>query len=60
MSLQPPPPSRSQIGDVWVDPITANRFVFTGENLDEVNYGWVAWELRNEELERRMRREAGE
>ena len=41
MSLQPPAPSKSKIGDVWVDPITADRFVFTGENLESVNYGWV-------------------
>jgi hypothetical protein len=51
VSLSPPPPSRSKIGDVWVDPITAHRFIFTGENLDEINYGWIPWELRNEQYE---------
>lgn len=51
MSLQPPAPGKSNIGDVWVDPITAHRFVFTGENLDQTNYGWVPWTLRNEQYD---------
>ena len=31
MSMQPPPPERSQVGDVWVDPMSGHRFVFTGD-----------------------------
>ena len=50
MSLQPPP-GKSQIGQVWVDPITGHRFVFTGENLGEINYGWEPWDLVNEWVE---------
>src|SRR5262249_38929142 len=49
VSLQPPSPERSQVGDVWVDPITADRFIFTGENLDQINYGWVRWDLASEQ-----------
>lgn len=45
------PPRGEVVGQVWVDPITGHRFVFTGENLDEVNYGWVPWDLWNEEYE---------
>jgi hypothetical protein len=51
MSLLPPGPSKSQVGDVWVDPLTARRYIFTGENLDDWNYGWMPWELRNEQHE---------
>lgn len=29
----------------------ADRYVFTGENLDAINYGWVRWDLRNEQVE---------
>lgn len=51
MGLQPPSPSKANIGDIWVDPITAHRFVFTGENLDQINYGWIPWTLENEKYE---------
>lgn len=40
MSLMPPAPEKSKVGDVWVDPVSADRYVFTGENLECVNYGW--------------------
>lgn len=40
MSLTPPPPERSEVGDVWVDPITADRWEFTGDETQGV-YGWV-------------------
>jgi hypothetical protein len=51
MSLLLPPPEQAQIGDIWVDPLTAHRFVFTGENLDDWEYGWVPWDLQNERYE---------
>jgi hypothetical protein len=40
MSLTPPPADRSEIGDVWVDPITADRWEFTGDET-QGTYGWV-------------------
>lgn len=36
---------KATIGDLWVDPINAHWFIFTGENLDEINYGWVPYQL---------------
>lgn len=40
MSLAPPPPERSEIGDTWVDPITADRYEFLGDESIGT-YGWV-------------------
>jgi hypothetical protein len=37
------------VGQVWVDPITADRYIFTGENLDGLNYGWKRWDLASEQ-----------
>jgi len=51
MSLLPPPASKSEVGRVWVDPITAHKFVFTGENVDKPGGGWVPWDLQNERYE---------
>jgi hypothetical protein len=47
------PPRHPQIGDVWVDPFTAERFVYTGESTDptEAFDGWERWDLRNEQYE---------
>lgn len=44
MSVSPPPPSKAKIGDVWVDPFDAKRYIFTGENLDDYLYGWKPWD----------------
>jgi hypothetical protein len=51
VSMSPPPAARSKVGDVWVDPFDAHRYVFTGENLDKPMWGWVQWDLRNEQYE---------
>jgi hypothetical protein len=51
MSLLPPPASKSEVGRVWVDPITAHKFVFTGENVDKPGGGWVPLDLQNERYE---------
>ena len=57
MSLSPP--VSPQIGDVWVDPFTAERYVFSGVgefyspsglHLDALD-GWERWDLRNEQYE---------
>lgn len=39
MSLQPP--GTAEVGQVWIDPITTDRYVFTGKNTDKPNYGWI-------------------
>jgi hypothetical protein len=52
MSLSPP--RNPTIGQIWVDPFTAERFIFTGEigkRPDEAFDGWERWELRNEQYE---------
>jgi hypothetical protein len=40
MSLTPPPFSSASKDDVWVDPITADRWGFTGDET-KGTYGWV-------------------
>lgn len=50
MSVSPPPPEKANVGDVWVDPFDARRYIFTGEDLDEVMYGWKPWDLANEKV----------
>lgn len=56
MSLSPP--RKPGIGDVWVEPFTAERYIFTGTDepyiaasgahLDAFD-GWERWDLRNEQ-----------
>ena len=58
MSLSPP--RKPSIGDVWVDPFDASRYVYSGTDkpfigaggvhLDAFD-GWEPWDLRNERYE---------
>lgn len=50
MSLSPPPPEKSKLGDVWVDPFDARRYIYTGEDT-EIMWGWKPWDLANEKFD---------
>jgi hypothetical protein len=60
------PPRKPNVGDVWVDPFDAARFIYTGTDkpyitksgyhLDAFD-GWERWDLRNEQYE--YERDAG-
>lgn len=39
-SLTPPKAEKSQVGQVWVSPITTEKYIFNGEQ-------WEPWTLEN-------------